>query len=183
MPTVEEYSRQPAEVSLARLRRAADEIGAAIRGRSEAELVRRPSPSSWAPVEIVCHLRDVEELFQQRFHMIIALEEPEILAFSARPEDLVRWRIGGPIGHPLDPDRWAQERQYLRQDAEVALEAFRRRRGEVLTLLDGLPPDEWRRVGVHPTRGHLTLARWVAALAAHDDNHVAQLARAVEGCA
>jgi hypothetical protein len=101
MPTVEEYSRQPAEVSLARLRRAADEIGAAIRGRSEAELVRRPSPSSWAPVEIVCHLRDVEELFQQRFHMIIAFEEPEILAFSARPEDLVRWRIGGPIGHPL----------------------------------------------------------------------------------
>ena len=36
-----------------------------------ATLARRPAPKSWSPTEIVCHLRDVEELFQLRFHTIL----------------------------------------------------------------------------------------------------------------
>ena len=48
-------------------------------------------------------------------------------------------------------------------------------------LLGGLPDGDWQRGGIHLARGRLTLAQWVASLAAHDDNHLAQLARAVEG--
>jgi hypothetical protein len=91
------------------------------------------------------------------------------------------WRIGGAIGHPLDPGRWAKERQYLRNDAGEALTAFRRRRTEALTLPRSLSPAEWQRGGIHLSRGRLTLAEWVVSLAAHDDNHLAQLHRALEG--
>ena len=107
-----------------------------------AALARRPAPKSWSPTEIVCHLRDVEELFQLRFHTILALDEPTLLAFSAEPDDLRAWRIGGAIGHPLDPDRWAIERQYARNDPREALAAWQRRRAEVFTLLSGLSPEE-----------------------------------------
>jgi hypothetical protein len=62
-----------------------------------------------------------------------------------------------------------------------ALAAFQRRRAEVLVLLRSLSLAEWPRGGVHLSRGRLTLADWVARLAAHDDNHVAQLRRALEG--
>ena len=48
-------------------------------------------------------------------------------------------------------------------------------------LLRSLSPAEWQRGGIHLSRGRLTLADWVARLAAHDDNHVAQLHRALEG--
>ena len=58
----------------------------------------------------MCHLRDVEELFLVRFQTILAVEDPPILTLSATPEALARWGIGGEIGHPLDPDRWAEER-------------------------------------------------------------------------
>ena len=101
--------------------------------------------------------------------------------FGATESDLAPWRIGGSIGHPLDPERWAVERQYLRNDAALALDAFRRRRTEVLGLLRSLSPAEWRRGGIHLSRGRLTLADCVARLAAHDDNHVARLDRAIEG--
>jgi hypothetical protein len=90
-------------------------------------------------------------------------------------------RFGAAIGHPLDPDRWAEDRQYARSDAREALAALRRRRGEVLALLRSLSTAEWQRVGIHLGRGRQTLADWVASLAAHDDNHLAQLTRALEG--
>src|SRR3989475_11838558 len=120
-------------------------------------------------------------LFQIRFHTVVALDEPPILVFGASANDLAAWRIGGAIRHPLDPEQWAEERQYLRNDTREALAAFERRRAEVLTLLQSLSPAEWRRGGLHLGRGRLTLGDWVARLAAHDDNHLDQLARALQG--
>lgn len=181
MATPEEYSALPIEARLTRLEQTPDELERAISERTDTELSRRPDARNWAVKEIVCHLRDVEELFQVRFHTIVALDEPRILVLGASANDLAAWRIGGAIGHPLDPGRWAAERQYLRNDTREALAAFRRRRAEVLVLLRSLSPAEWPRGGVHLSRDRLTLADWVARLAAHDDNHVAQLCRALEG--
>jgi hypothetical protein len=181
VPTAEEYRRLPLDARLGRLEATPGEIERAIAGRSDDELGRRPDARSWSVTEIVCHLRDVEELFQIRFHTIMAVDEPSILVLGAGPADLAPWRIGDAIGHPLDPDRWAEERQYRRQDAREALGAFVRRRSEVLTLLRSLSPAEWRRGGIHLRRGRLELGDWVASLAGHDDNHLAQLARALDG--
>ena len=181
MPTADEYSALSIEGRLNRLRRTPDELKQAISGKTDAELSRRPNVHNWGAKEIVCHLRDVEELFQIRFHTVVALDEPRILVFGATADDLAAWRIGGPIVHPLDPDRWAEERQYLRNDTREALAAFQRRRAEVLTLLQSLSAAEWQRSGIHLSQGRLTLADWVARLAGHDDNHVDQLCRALEG--
>ena len=181
MPTAEQYGELSIKTRLDRLRQTPGELGRAVSGKTDLELSRRPDARSWAAKEIVCHLRDVEELFQIRFHTVVALEEPSILVFGASASDLAAWRVGGAIRHPLDPERWAEERQYLRNDARVALTAFERRRAEVLMLLESLSPAEWQRGGVHLGRGRLTLADWVARLAAHDDNHVDQLGRAIEG--
>jgi hypothetical protein len=38
---------------------------------------------AWSAKEIVCHLRDVEELFQLRFHAVVALDEPRLLVLVA----------------------------------------------------------------------------------------------------
>jgi DinB superfamily len=181
VPTFEEYRGLAIEGRLGRLRQTPGDLERAITGKTDAELARRPDGRNWCVKEIICHLRDVEELFQIRFHTILAIDEPRIFVLGASADDLAAWRIGGAIGHPLDPDRWAEDRQYLRNDAREALAAFQRRRGEVLSLLESLSPTEWHRVGVHPRRGRLTLADWVASLAGHDDNHLDQLGRALEG--
>jgi hypothetical protein len=44
-----------------------------------------------------------------------------------------------------------------------------------------LPPADWQRGGEHPARGRLSIDMLVAHLAWHDDNHLEQLTRALEG--
>jgi hypothetical protein len=160
-PHVEAWFGTSPDERLARLARTPDQPAALLAGRTEAALARR-RPDAWAPVEIVCHLRDAEEMFGQRFEAILAMDD------AALPEV-------GPA------DRWALERQYRRHDAALALAHFRRRRGESMETLIALPPDDWQRGGEHPVRGRVTIDMFVALMAWHDDNHVEQLTRAVEG--
>ena len=54
-------------------------------------------------------------------------------------------------------------------------------RTETRVLLDSLTDAQWRRGGIHLRLGRLTLGDWVASLAAHDDNHLDQLERAIDG--
>ena len=116
----------------------------------------RPAPAEWAPVEIVCHLRD---------------EETE--DFGARV------RLAATRGKrftPIDPERWAVERRYLDADGPEALAAFRERRAESLAFLAGLSPDRLTRAVAHARTGGLSGLDLLAAWVAHDRLHVAQLA-------
>ena len=71
------------ETRLRRLEQTPTELEQAIAGKEDGELGRRPDVRNWSAKEIVCHLRDVEELFQVRFHTVLALD------------DLAAWRIPG----------------------------------------------------------------------------------------
>jgi hypothetical protein len=161
-PTVDAWFQRSPDERLARLAATPDQAARLIKGRSARALAHRPAPEAWAPVEIVCHLRDTEQTFGERFAAILAMDEP------ALPEV-------GPAS------RWASERQYLRHDAATALVHFRRRRGESLERLVAMSPSDWQRGGEHPTRGRLSIDMIVALMAWHDDNHMDQLTRAVEG--
>jgi DinB superfamily len=159
---VEAWFQRPPDERLARLASTPDQLASAIERRSARILARRPASEAWAPVEIICHLRDTEELFGERVTAILSMPEPVLPA-------------AGPS------DRWALERQYRRHDAAIALAHFRRRRGESLETLVALSPSDWQRGGEHRTRGRLSIDLLVALMASHDDNHLEQLTRALEG--
>ena len=162
MPSIDEYARRPREERLARIARTANELTGAVRGADAARLGRRPAPKSWAPTEVLCHLRDNEEWFLERMRFIVAMDLPRFVA--------------------TNPDRWADERQYLTNDGALALAAFVRRRGETLEFLRGLQPDAWERAGVHiDSRGRRTIDEFLSVMAWHDDNHLDQLRRALDG--
>jgi DinB superfamily len=162
MPTMEDYAKQPREQRLQRLARTADDLAAAVKGQSDAVLSRRPDARNWAAKEIVCHLRDTEEAFGTRFEQILAMD--------------VDPTLGGP-----NADRLADERQYLRNDAGEALTAFRQRRSETLETFGKLTPLQWEKGGIHPVRGRITIDGFLSLMAWHDDNHLDQLMRALDG--
>jgi len=164
MPTLEEVAKQPLEQRLGRMSRTAEDLAAAIRGQSEAALVRRPDSKNWAANEVICHLRDIEEVYFVRIHAILLNDEPKIYA--------------DPSGAA---DRFAGDRQYLRNDAVQALAAFRRRREETLALLRSLTLEQRERGCLHPTRGRITIDAIATMLTWHDDNHLDQLRRALKG--
>jgi len=163
MPTQEKVAKQPLEQRLGRMSHTAEDLAAAIRGQSEAALVRRPDSKNWAANEVICHLRDIEEVYFVRVHTMLSNDDPKIYA------------------NPSAADRFAEDRQYLRNDAAQALAAFRRRREESLALLHTLTPEQQQRGCLHPTRGRITIDAIVTMLTWHDDNHLDQLRRALEG--
>ncbi len=149
------------EEQMARMERTADEFAQAITGVSDTVLSRRPDGTNWSAREVVCHVRDIEESFMARFQAIMLMDEPKFL--------------------PVEPDRWAEERQYQRNDITDALAAFRMRRDESLKFLRGLKVEQWERGGIHATRGHMSIKDFVGLMAWHDDNHLDQLKRALHG--
>ena len=108
-----------------------------------------------------------------------AIRSHDDTTLSRRPEPKA-WSAKEVVCH-LDAERWAEERQYLRNDTVAALDAFQRRRGEALGLLRALTPEQWRRGGLVPTGARVSFGELVAGSAAHDDTHLAQLARALDG--
>ena len=116
----------------------------------------RPAPDEWAPVEIVCHLRDEEaEDFGARVRVVLA---------------------GGASFAPIDPERWAVERRYRDDDPGAALAAFRQRRAESVALLETAPVEALARSGTSPSGLSLSGLDIVAAWVTHDRLHLRQLA-------
>jgi len=105
---------------------------------------------------------DLAVAFATRFELILAMDtDPKLVGPNA--------------------DRMAEERQYLRNDAVEAITAFRRRREENVDFLRKLAPAQWDKGGTHPVRGRMTIDTFLTLMAWHDDNHLDQLKRALDG--
>ena len=140
----------------AELARLPDVLSGLLGGLDAAGWRARPAAAEWAPVEIVCHLRD---------------EEAE--DFGARVRVIAE---GGERFAPNDPERLATERRYLDDDGPRALAAFRERRATSLALLGRLAPERLARTVERPSGGALSGLDLLAAWVAHDRLHLAQLA-------
>ena len=96
----------------------------------------RRRADAWAPVEVVCHLRDLDESFHERVRLILTTDAPRFVP----------------------------------------------RRAETLAMFRGVSADAWTRAGWQlDSRGRRTVDDFLTLMAWHDDNHVAQLARALVG--
>ena len=155
---VTDADRAPALLAAARaeLARMPDVIEGMLGGLDAAGWRARPAPGEWAPVEIVCHLRDEEvEDFRARVRVVTE---------------------GGAQFTPIDPPRWAIDRRYLDDDGPAVLAAVRERRAASLAFLAGLDPSALAGAVQQPTAGRLSGLDLLAAWVAHDRLHLAQIA-------
>jgi hypothetical protein len=116
----------------------------------------RPAPDEWAPVEILCHLRD---------------EEAE--DFGARVRVILE---GGARFTAIDPEGWATARRYHDADPAIALAAFRALRAANLALLAGAAPERLAVSGESPSGLRLSGLDLLVAWVTHDGLHLRQLA-------
>jgi hypothetical protein len=140
----------------AELARMPDVLAGMLAGLDVAAWRTRPASNEWAPVEIVCHLRDEEaEDFRARVRVVAE---------------------GGAAFAPIDPPQWAIDRRYLDDDGPAALAAFREGRRASLAFLAGLAPAALTGAVQHPRAGRLSGLDLLAAWVAHDRLHLAQMA-------
>jgi FMN phosphatase YigB (HAD superfamily) len=138
-------------------------LGAILHVFSQGQWPSCPAEEGWGPVEIACHLRDVErEITQPRLRKMVAEDNPYLPA--------------------VESDQWAEERNYRSQDGPAALAEFTRARKETVAQLRGLSPADWRRPGRHALFGPTTLAEQAQFSARHDLLHIEQLQGALAVC-
>jgi len=106
-------------------------------------------------LEIACHLRDVEQLFVERYAKMANHDRPQLRMFNQ--------------------DALAATLKYNQDDPAAVLRDFRGFRQETLALLSALAHQSWQRVGLHPKRGELTIAAQVEHHIGHDANHLDQI--------
>lgn len=103
-------------------------------------------------LEIACHLRDVEQLFVERYGKMATHDRPTL--------------------RMMNQDELAVRLKYNEDVPEVALREFRSLRQETMALLGALAHQSWQRVGLHPKRGEVALAAHVDLHVSHDANHL-----------
>ena len=131
-----------------------------IGGVSIASLRRRPAPEKWSVSDIVAHLADGEIVGAFRMRFILGSPGAPIVAY--------------------DQDIWVTSGHYDKRDPRKSLEQFRVLREGNLSLLRSLEPEQWKHYGIHSERGQETIEHMVRMFAAHDINHVQQIAKILD---
>ena len=146
---------------LSALEGAPAELAALTRNLSEDALRRQPASGEWSVIETACHIRDVEQLYAERFTKIAHLERPRFWA--------------------MNNERLASARRYREADLESVLKEFRQRRSDTLLLLRALPHPIWQRTGIHPDRGEMTIEQLATRLGQHDQRHLGEIRALSQG--
>lgn len=126
-----------------------------VRGLDDTALHVRPAPAEWSILEIIGHMLDVNSLWPARIRHMLASENPTLM--------------------PVDP-AWVQQRDYQHKQLAFLLQTFDESRAEFVAFMRTLRPGQLARTGIHPTRGQISVAEAVAALADHDRMHTQQIA-------
>ncbi len=154
--------QQARERQIAAMRQTCEILGHILRNVS-AEQARalRDGPDGWSIVEIVCHLRDFDEIFHSRARMMLEQDHPQLPAY--------------------DHEAIALERAYQAQSLEEAYEALKVSRADFARFFERLTPTQWARGGVHPERDNFSMTDALMQVSAHDLDHLEQITRVLRG--
>lgn len=152
MRPVPEYD--PRSWLLKALREAAHAMEGLLLNVDDDCLDRSPGDGEWSCADLIAHMTEMERRFLDRLERIVRLDEPRIGAFDADSIDV-------------------SERQSV-YDAMDDLSELRRR---TVYLLWSLDDGDWRRKGVHPYLGPLTIMQVAREMNEHDLSHLWQLRR------
>jgi hypothetical protein len=121
-------------------------------------LTRRPEPHEWSVAELLGHLWDAEVVYAFRARAILAQEQPHLIGY--------------------DQDGWAA---LAKPPFAELLAAFSALRTANLALVQGTPPAQWERFGMHAERGRTSFRLAAETIAGHDRAHLLQLDQTVAG--
>jgi len=128
---------------------------------SEEQLAWRPADGGWSIKEVLCHLRDGEEVRAERMRRVVHENEPFLPAF--------------------DQEAYARDRKYQEELTPLVLPRLVEHRTAQVELLRSVSPDGWARKGTHEESGPITLEDLATGAVNHDGEHLEQIRRLREG--
>lgn len=129
-----------------------------LRGVDETQArTAKGGDENWSVIEVLCHLRDAEEIGLGRMQ-------------AMRDQD-------HPLAAGWDQNALAVEKKYAEADLAPALAAFTETRAAYVAALKALTPEQWERTGHNNEIGVITIVAQAIHRTYHDAIHCAQIAR------
>ncbi len=158
MTSMQTSWQQVRERHIGAMRVSCDILGHILQGMTnEQARSLRDGPEGWSIIEIVCHLRDFDEIFYRRAQMMQAQEQPQLPAY--------------------DHEAMALERAYQQEDLAQAFAALKASRARIIAFFAALTPEQWQRAGHHPERDSFTMTDAAMQVGLHDLDHLEQITR------
>ncbi len=146
--------------TLLALKKNATTLSVILKGVDHARAVSaRDGSDGWTVLEVLCHLRDYENIFMSRNKLVLEADEPAL-----------------PVYNPMT---LAAENRYAEQDFLTVWNEWLELRRQHLDLLSRLTPEAWNRKGAHPTWGIVPILEMATITALHDGDHTEQIIRAL----
>ncbi|WP_110514277.1 DinB family protein [Herpetosiphon llansteffanensis] len=117
----------------------------------------RDGSNGWTVVEVLCHLRDYDQIFLER-------------AIMMRDQDF-------PLLPGYDHEAMAIERNYNSNDLRTVYAALQESRPRFIAFFQALSPEQWAKAGTHPERGYFSLTDAAMQVGIHDVIHLEQISR------
>jgi hypothetical protein len=117
----------------------------------------RDGAHGWTVLEVVCHLRDFNDIFHDRAKLIRDQDRPNLPAY--------------------DHEALAVKGHYNAGDLATAFAALVDSRRAMIDTFKALTPEQWERAGIHPERGVFTMTDAALQVVAHDCDHTEQITR------
>ncbi len=131
-------------------------LKAILKGLSQAQIITlRDGTDGWSILFILCHLRDLEEIYTQRVRDLLAQPNP--------------------IFRTVSNEALVQQNHYGEQPFESVLDEYCARRTKLITLLETVTEDQWLLSGTHPSQGPATLLDVAMNCGLHDIDHIEQI--------
>ncbi len=147
---------------IAQLEASANQVAAALKPLTPAQLERIPAKGEWSLHQNLAHLRDTEaQVFAYRAARILKESEPPIVA-------------------NFDQEAWMREHYSPAEPVGAILAEFRAARRKLVKLLQNADDATWTRYAVHPVYGKISLAYIALRAYNHTLEHLRQLLDAQE---
>lgn len=120
----------------------------------------RDGADGWNILEIICHVRDYQDIFYGRLKQILEEDNPTFKVY----DEVAR-------------EAMITENDYANQDLKLIVEDYCKTRDHLVNFLSELEEHQWQRTGVHPMLGEVDITVPIFHTILHDADHSEQIAR------
>jgi uncharacterized damage-inducible protein DinB len=120
----------------------------------------RDGPDGWTILEIVCHVRDYQEIFLERLRRMIEENSPILTPYDEAARQAL-----------------VTDHRYAQQNLRAVFQDYVQTRDRFIEQVLALDEAQLERIGIHPMTGQIDPSVTIFHIVMHDIDHAEQIAR------
>ena len=154
-------NRIPRTWMISNLRKSSQILGLVLDGvtQEQAQMLREDE-DGWTILEIMCHIRDYQEIFMGRAQQMLNEDNPTLVPYDAEAREAM-----------------IIDREYAKQNLLAVFNDYVATRQTFIALVESLEDADLDRIGTHPMTGTIAVATPIYHTTLHDADHTEQIAR------